>query len=232
MKFGGLQKNSLLDYPGKISAVLFANGCNFTCPFCHNPQLVRGWNKGKAVFGEKKVYAFLKDRLDFIEGVVISGGEPTLQEDLAAVCRHIKELGFAVKLDTNGSRPQVIRHLIDQKLVDYFAMDIKTLPANYSPVIQTGYRPENIEESIRIIMDSAPAYEFRTTCVRPLVSENTIVEISRLIRGAKLYVLQQFRNTGVLEPEFFEKYPDQYGKQDLLNFKTLARSRVQACKVR
>jgi len=232
MKFGGLQKNSLLDYPGKICAILFACGCNFTCPFCHNPQLVRNWNKSTAVFDDKKVYAFLKDRRDFIEGVVISGGEPTLQEDLAAVCRRIKALGFAVKVDTNGSRPKVIRRLIDQNLVDYFAMDIKALPVDYDPLIQKHCRPEDLEESIRIIMDSAPAYEFKTTCVRPLVSESTIVEISRLIRGARLYVLQQFHNTGVLEPDFFEKFPDQYRRQDLLKLKALAEPLVQVCRIR
>jgi pyruvate formate lyase activating enzyme len=232
MKFGGLQKISLLDYPGKICAIFFSCGCNFACPYCHNPQLVRDWEKSMTVFGAEKVYAFLKDRCGFIDGVVISGGEPTLQGDLAEVCRHIKAMGFAVKVDTNGSRPEVIRRLIDNQLVDYVAMDIKTLPVDYDPVIQRHCRPEDIEASIRVIMDTAPAYEFKTTCVSPLVTEHTVEEISRLIQGARLYVLQQFHHTGVLKPGYFEKYPRQYDMQDLLKLKTFAAPWVRECKVR
>jgi len=149
MIFGGLQKNSLIDYPGKISCVLFATGCNFSCPYCHNPQLARGCRDDATVFDEKTAYDFLERRKGFLEGVVISGGEPTLQKDLPAVCEKIKEMGYPVKLDTNGSRPQVLKRLLDDALVDYVAMDIKTDPANYNPLIQKDFNPSPLLESIQ-----------------------------------------------------------------------------------
>ena len=136
MKFGGLQKNSLIDYPGKIACVLFVCGCNFDCPYCHNPELVKETIENPLAFHENKAYDFLKKRKGLIDAVVISGGEPTLQADLADVCQHIKQMGFLVKVDTNGSRPEVVRQLIVDKLVDYLAMDIKTDPPAYSPVIK------------------------------------------------------------------------------------------------
>ncbi len=185
-----------------------------------------------SIFNENNAYDFLKKRKGLIDGVVISGGEPTLQKDLNEVCRHIKQLGFPVKLDTNGSRPSVIKHLIENKLVDYIAMDIKTDPPLYSPII-TKYRiPENIEKSIQKVMESSVLYEFKTTCVRPLVDENIIQKISRLIKGARLFVLQQFHDTGVLHPEFFKENPNQYSKKDLLQFKSIADPWVQECLVR
>jgi len=135
MRFAGLQKNSLIDYPGKISCVLFLSGCNFDCPYCHNPDLVRGTLPQPAYLDEKMVYDFLERSKAFLEGVVISGGEPTLKKDLIPLCEKIKQIGYSVKLDTNGSQPQVMKRLIDEGLVDYVAMDIKTYPFHYSPLI-------------------------------------------------------------------------------------------------
>jgi pyruvate formate lyase activating enzyme len=232
MKFGGLQKNSLIDYPGKIACVLFVCGCNFDCPYCHNPELVKKTSENPLVFHENEAYDFLKKRIGLIDAVVISGGEPTLQADLADVCQYIKQMGFQVKVDTNGSRPEVIRQLITNELVDYLAMDIKTDPPAYSPVIKKKCKSENIQHSIRQIMESPLAYEFKTTCIKPLVDEMAIEKISRLISGARLYVLQQFRDTGVLHPEFFKKNPDQYSKKELMRLKTIADPWVNACKVR
>ncbi len=232
MKFGGLQKNSLIDYPGKIACVLFVCGCNFDCPYCHNPELVKETIENPLVFHENKAYGFLKKRKGLIDAVVISGGEPTLQADLADVCQHIKQMGFLVKVDTNGSRPEVIRQLISDERVDYLAMDIKTDPPAYSPVIKKKCNPENIQKSIRLIMESPLAYEFKTTCIKPLVDEMAIQKISRIISGARLYVLQQFRDTGVLHPEFFIKNPDQYRKKDLKRLKAIADPWVQECRTR
>lgn len=232
MQFGGLQKNTLIDYPGKIACVLFVAGCNFDCPYCHNPELVKGTVDKAVAFDENWAYNFLAKRKGFIDGVVISGGEPTLHKDLSLVCEALKKLGFPVKLDTNGSRPNVLKHLIEEKLVDYIAMDIKTDPASYSPHIQKDCDPETIHQSIQTIMASKLAYEFKTTCVKPLVNEAVIETVSRLIRGARRYALQQFQNTGVLHPEFFKDHPKQYGKEDLLRFKSIAELSVEECIVR
>ena len=141
MVFGGLQKNSLIDYPGKVSCVLFLSGCNFDCPYCHNPDLAKDSSLCPVLLDEKAVFDFLQRRKGFLDGVVISGGEPTLQKDLLVLCKKIKELGYLIKLDTNGSRPQVIKRLIDEGLVDYIAMDIKTDPFHYSPLIAKSQIP-------------------------------------------------------------------------------------------
>ena len=232
MLFGGIQKNSLIDYPGKISCVLFTVGCNFDCPYCHNPELAKGVVNESAAISRDKAFAFLKERTGFLDGVVISGGEPTLHEDLFRLCEKIKQMGYPVKLDTNGSRPRTIRELIEQGLVDYIAMDIKTDPLTYAPHIHKDHDSDSISNSIQTIMASPVAYEFKTTCIRPLIDGKIIKTISRQIKGAARYALQQFQNTGVLHPEFFERYPDQYQKEELLEFKNIAAPWVQECLVR
>jgi pyruvate formate lyase activating enzyme len=232
MIFGGLQKSTLIDYPARIASVFFTSGCNFDCPYCHNPKLASGSIPGADLFDEKQAYAFLKRRKGFIDGVVISGGEPTLQKGLAAVCRSIKQMGFPVKIDTNGSRPKVIAQLIGDGLVDYLAMDVKTGPDEYSLLHENSCQPQDILASIRLIIDSGIAHEFKTTCVRPLVDETVIAIIARIIRGAERYALQQFRNTGVLHPEFFTAHPEQYDETDLLRFQAVAQPYVRECLVR
>ena len=232
MVFGGLQKNSFIDYPGKISCVLFASGCNFDCPYCHNPDLAKGCTKYSPFSTENDVYDFLDNRKAFLDGVVISGGEPTLQNDLVLLCKKVKNMGYPVKLDTNGSRPRVIKQLIDDGLVDYIAMDIKTDPFNYSPLIKKDCKPDNIISSIRIIMESDLAYEFKTTCIKPIINKNVIESISRRIQGARLYALQQFQNTDVLHPEFFKENEESYDYDELLGFKSIAQPWVERCIVR
>ncbi len=232
MYLGGLQKNSLIDYPGKISCVLFLSGCNFDCPYCHNPELARGWGGGWHLSNEYLLYRFLKSRRTFLDGVVISGGEPTIQPDLFSYCEKIKQLGYSVKLDTNGSRPRVLRRLLKEKLVDYIAMDIKTDPLNYSPIIKRYCNPIQILSSIHIIMDSAPAYEFRTTCVKPLVNEAVVENIGRLIKGAKRYALQRFHNVNILHPEFFLKNGKAHRDDELVGLKSIAEPWVAECVMR
>lgn len=232
MLLGGLQKTSLIDYPGKLSCVLFFSGCNFDCPYCHNPQLARGCRVGFPSTIETQLYRFLKRRRTVLDGVVLSGGEPTIQKDLFSACLKLKQMGYPVKLDTNGSRPQVIRQLLDEKLVDYIAMDIKTDPLNYSPVINRSQDAGRILASIQIIKDSAPDYEFRTTCVKPLVSESVINKIGRRIKGAKRYTLQRFNNVNVLHPEYFLKIGRPHREDELLRLKELADPWVADCLIR
>jgi pyruvate formate lyase activating enzyme len=232
MHIGGLQKNSLIDFPGKISCVLFLTGCNFTCPYCHNPDLVHNQNGASPFATAEQMDRFLDSRRTFLDGVVISGGEPTLHPQLNGLCERIKAHGYRVKLDTNGSRPKVIRSLIDSGLVDYVAMDIKTDPFAYWPRIQKTYEPDRILESIRIVMESAPAYEFRTTCVKPFVDPAVIETIGRLIRGADHYVLQRFRDTVVLCPEFFHNFSPAFTDSEMQQLQAAAAPYVQRCSIR
>jgi pyruvate formate lyase activating enzyme len=178
------------------------------------------------------VYGFLDQRREFLDGVVISGGEPTLQPDLADLCREIKHLGFPLKLDTNGSRPRVLQALIEKGLVDYIAMDLKTDPVLYRYFIRTDCLPDTILASKKLIMESGIDYEFRTTCVKPIVNRRIIVNILQLIQGARLYALQRFRNSELLHPEFFRDGNCEYSNEALLNFKALAEHRVDKCLIR
>jgi pyruvate formate lyase activating enzyme len=232
MVLGGLQKNSLIDYPGKVSSVLFLSGCNFDCPYCHNPALAKGSPLLSPPVDEETVYDFLESRRSFLDGVVISGGEPTLHKGLVTLCEKIKQMGYPVKLDTNGSRPQVIKTLADEGLVDYIAMDVKTDPLRYSPLTKEDYTPERILSSIKIIMESNLPHEFKTTCIKPLVDVSVIETISRLIEGSDLYALQRFQRTEVLHPEFFEENEYRIEENELLHLKSVAEPWVKRCIIR
>jgi pyruvate formate lyase activating enzyme len=232
LRLGGLQKISLIDYPEKLCCVLFLSGCNFSCPFCHNPDLASGRLTGNTYPDEKAVLDFLESRKGLLDGVVISGGEPTLDKGLFLLCEKIKRMGYPIKLDTNGSQPQVITQLIDEGLVDYIAMDIKTDLLCYSPLIVKDYDPAQILASIHTIMGTAKAYEFRTTCVKPIVDEQSIEEVSKTIRGATLYVLQHFRNGRVLHPEYFAQNQGSYDEEGLRHLKSIAEPWVKECIIR
>lgn len=232
MHIGGLQKNSLIDYPGKTSCVLFLAGCNFDCPYCHNPALARGRCGQENCPNEADVYAFLERRRGLLDGVVVSGGEPTLSGDLIPACERIQAMGYPVKLDTNGSRPAVLRDLLERSLVDYVAMDIKTDPFHYDLLAHDACSPSEILTSIQLIMDCCEAYEFRTTCVRPLVSGETVEKIARLIQGAKRYVLQRFRPAEILHPEFFQDMDPTFTHEELQGFHALAAPWVEECILR
>lgn len=186
MKIAGLQKLTLLDYPGKTAATVFTLGCNFRCPFCHNADLVTPTsNKPSLVLlPEEEFFAFLKKRQGLLDGVCITGGEPTLQHDLADFCKQIKDLGFLVKLDTNGSHPAILQHLLDNNLVDYVAMDIKNCPAHYAETVGLGatnnasskfnFEIQPIEESISLLLQGTIPFEFRTTVVGQLHTGTTL----------------------------------------------------------
>jgi len=233
MIIGGMQKSSLIDYPGKLSCVIFLAGCNFTCPYCHNPDLVR-WNPSyKAPFEEKGILAFLESRKGFLDGVVTSGGEPTLNEHLPLFLERIKHLDYPVKLDTNGTRPRMVRRLIDDGLIDYIAMDIKASPLAYPRYIVRNYNPDSLLSSIKTIQDSGLSHEFRTTCVKPIVGKRNIRDISQAIEGAPLYALQRFYNSnGVLDPRFFDRMGAGHERNELIRLQAIASLWVQKCVVR
>jgi pyruvate formate lyase activating enzyme len=232
MQIGGLRKNTMIDYPGKVSCGIFLAGCNFDCPYCHNPELVRGFTPRSAEVDSHSIYRFIETRKGFLDGVVISGGEPTLQADLFDLCRDIKEMGYPVKLDTNGSRPRAIKRLIAEGLVDYIAMDLKTDPVKYATYIQPNCNVSDILSSIDIIMNSAIDHEFRTTCVKPIVTAETIENIIRLIEGARLYALQRFHQSDVLHPEFFKEAGYEYSDAELEQLKVVAEPFVNQVIVR
>ncbi len=197
MKVLGMVKSSLIDFPQKASTVLFLGGCNFRCSYCHNPDIVNG--RGEAL-NVDEILGFLEKRKKYLDGVVISGGEPTLHSDLRELILRIRALGYAIKLDTNGTRPDMIKSLIDDGLLDYIAMDIKAPWSKYTDVIcvpeGNGVNISLIRESVRIIMDSDVDYEFRTTLCRELFNEDDILQMAEMVRGAKKYCLQRFRDPG------------------------------------
>lgn len=232
MVFGGIQKNSFIDYPEKVSCVLFRSGCNFRCPYCHNPGMVNASGKHNLRLCEKDIFDFLEKQKKFLDGVVISGGEPTLDNDLFLICRKIKALGYPIKLDTNGSRPDVLKRLIEERLIDYIAMDIKTHLSNYHLLTRKDFDTQCIFTSIRTIMASSLPYEFRTTCLKPFVDSDIIEKISDMISGSHVYVLQRFYDKNVLDPGFFKGENFGYSDTQLAAFQSIAMSRVKTCMIR
>ncbi len=201
MQIGGIQKTSLLDYPEKISTIIFTKGCNFRCGYCHNPELFS--QSSSQVISSPDFFKFLKCRQGKIDAVVITGGEPSLQKDLFEFILKIKNLGFLVKLDTNGSFPEVLRKVLPN--IDYVAMDIKAPLEKYSKITGTDINISKIKESIDLIMNSGVEYEFRTTVVKSQLSPEDILNISKTIKGAKKYYLQKFRTEKVLDSKFQEE---------------------------
>ena len=192
MTIKGLQKLTLLDYPGTLAAIVFAGGCNFRCPFCHNGTLVVG-NEGDIDIEE--LFSFLDSRKTKLSGVVISGGEPTLYPDLPDFIRRIRSLGYKVKLDTNGTNPEMIKALVGEGLVDYVAMDIKNSPEAYEKTAGAKVDIEKIRESASFLLSGGVEYEFRTTIVRQLHTHEDMKKIGEWIKGAKRYFLQSYKHT-------------------------------------
>jgi len=202
MLLGGLQKLTLIDYPDHLAATVFTVGCNFCCPFCHNPELVDPQKiKKQPKLSEKEFFDFLAARQGMLEGVCISGGEPTLQTDLPEFMGKIKNLGYLVKLDTNGSNPAMLENLLNEKLLDYVAMDIKAPLEKYKKVVGKTVTLENIQRSVELTR-GAPDYEFRTTVLPLLHSKKDLLSIGRWLEGAKKFYLQQFRPTKTLKAQF------------------------------
>ena len=181
MKISGLQKMTLLDYPGQVACTVFLSGCNFRCPFCHNGEILE--STVQPLMDKQEFLAFLSKRKGLLDAVCISGGEPTLQPDLAALLEEIKAMGYLVKLDTNGSRPEVLKELVDKKLLDYVAMDIKNAPELYAQTAGAGVRLDRIEESIRFLLEEHVDYELRTTVVAELHNADAISQMGQWVAG-------------------------------------------------
>lgn len=213
MLIGGFEKSTLIDYPGKIAATVFVCGCDFRCPFCHNPELVDPERiKRQPKIEEEDFFRFLKSRRGLLDGVCVTGGEPTGQPDLIDFVRKIKKQGFLVKLDTNGSRPEVLKELFQKKLLDFVAMDIKNIKEKYSQTVGAEAKIEKIERSIALIRNSDRDYEFRTTVVPDLIDCQEIEGIGQWLSGARIFVLQQFRANKALDP-FYQKIRGYTGQE-------------------
>lgn len=196
MQISAVQKLTLLDFPERLACIVFTPGCNFRCGYCHNPEFVLPESVKalrQSFIEPESVFEFLERRRGRLEGVVISGGEPTLQRGLPEFLRKVKQMGFETKLDTNGSLPEILKPLLEEELIDYVAMDIKTSISRYRELTEACVRPEAIRESIALIKTRASDYEFRTTIVQEHHDEQTLREMRILLDGSKRYVLQGFR---------------------------------------
>ena len=228
MKIYGLQKLTLLDYPGKVACTVFTGGCNFRCPFCHNASLVTHIDP-HAVMEEEEFFKFLAKRQGILDGVCVSGGEPLLQEDIEQFIDHIKMLGFLVKLDTNGSFPEVLERLVKDKKVDYVAMDIKNSKAHYGLTAGDVNVPlDKVEKSAAFLMEGHVPYEFRTTVVKELHTKEDFQAIGKWLSKDSPYYLQRFVDSGDLIEERFSAY----SKEEMEEFAQVLRQTMSKVELR
>jgi pyruvate formate lyase activating enzyme len=225
MKFGGYRACSLIDFPGKVSAVFFTQGCSFRCPFCHNPKLVLPHTS--PLLSEEVLLDFLRTRQGKLDGVVVSGGEPTIHKELPPFIKKIKDLGFLVKLDTNASNPTMIEFLLHQNLIDYWAVDNKASFQNYPLITKSDINIEQIKTSFQLILQHAQQYEFRTTVLREFHPPAEIEIMAHEIAGAQKYILQQFRPDTTLDLDIKASLP--YRDDEMEFLCSLAREHVQEC---
>jgi pyruvate formate lyase activating enzyme len=226
----GLQPTTLIDYPGQVACIVFTAGCTFNCGFCYNKSLVEN-SANLPEISEQNFFDFLDTRKKFLDGVVITGGEPTIYKDLPDFIKKIKQKGFLVKLDTNGTNPEMLQYLINNKLVDYFAMDIKNSPEKYDATTNKKIDINKIEKSIDLIMDSGIKYEFRTTAMPRLIKKEDFLKIGVWLKGAKKYCLQQFKSMGELIDESF-RTEKTYSEAELNQFKELLKPYFDEIEVR
>lgn len=228
MNISGIQKLTLLDFPGKLACTVFTSGCNFRCPFCHNASLVLpGMSEH---IDESEVFSFLKKREGILEGVCITGGEPCLQSDLESFIEKVKALGFSVKLDTNGSFPEKLSALLEKGLLDYVAMDIKTSPERYAEVTGVTNKSffENVKKSVELLKECGIPHEFRTTTAKELQNAEDFLKIGQWLRGEKRYFIQQYESSG----ELVGKEMTPYEKAELEEFKKLMENFVEDVEIR
>ena len=230
MLIGGVQELTTLDFPGKLAAVVFTVGCNFRCGYCHNPQFVQCQGETLTSIPEEVFFKFLEKRKGKLEGVCVSGGEPTLQLDIVEFALKIKQAGFLVKLDTNGTNSRVLEKMIAEKAVDFFAMDIKTSLPRYKEIVGAGFSEEEIKKSKDIIQNSGLPYEFRTTAVKGKHTREIFEEIGEWLKGAEAYFIQNFRNKKTLAEEY--KNEEGFSEYELAEFKKLMEKYVKNCGVR
>ena len=229
MQICGLQKLTVIDFPGRLAATVFLCGCNLRCPWCYSRELVLPEEiERQPKITEKDFFEFLTERKGMLEGVVICGGEPTINKELSDFIKKIKKLGYLVKLDTNGSNPQALKKLLDEKLIDYVALDIKLPKEKYQKVL--GIDVKDIDESIKTLKDSNIDFEFRTTVVPTVHTKEDIIKIAQWLSPAKKYYLQNFRPEKTVDPKFekIKPYPDKY----LLEIQKAVSSFFEICQVR
>ena len=223
----GIQKTTLIDYPGKIACIIFLGGCNFKCGYCYNSDVV--FNKTSSI-SEEEVFSFLETRKKYIEGVCITGGEPTIHKELPNFIRQIKSLGYKVKLDTNGTNPEIVELLINNNLIDYIAMDIKCGEEKYEKITQTFVPIEKIKKSIKLIIKSGIEYEFRTT-ILPTFDVEEIQKIGLMIKGANKHFIQQFKTAPTMIDLSMAKL-ESLDKDKLEEYKAIMSDYVQNVSIR
>ncbi len=236
MIIGGLEKLSLIDFPGHLAAIVFTKSCNFRCHFCYNPMLVfaegeselKNIDEGPSLIPEEDLFLFLKERVGKLDGLVISGGEPTLQTDLKDFIIKAKKLGYKIKLDTNGTNPDKVLDLIKNNLLDYVAMDLKAPLDKYESVIGVKTDIEKIKKSIKMLIEGNTPYEFRSTLVPGLVNEEDILKMSKDIVGAKLWYLQKFKSDVNLVNQDF-KNKSSFTDIEMEDFSKIASGFVEKC---
>ena len=221
----GLQKLTLLDYPGSLAAIVFVGGCNFRCPFCHNGTLVLG---GADTIDTEQIFSFLESRRTKLGAVVISGGEPTIYSDLPDFIRRVRELGYKVKLDTNGTNPDMLISLVESGLVDYVAMDIKNSPDAYESTAGARVDIDAVKRSVDFLLSNRVEYEFRTTVVKGMHTPQDIVEIGKWIQGADKYFIQPYRDSDLVIDRSCERHSD----EELQAILAAAREYVPAAELR
>jgi pyruvate formate lyase activating enzyme len=236
MEIGGFQRVSLIDYPGKVTSIVFLTGCNLRCPFCHNPDLVFKKAENLRLYPEEEILELLEKSRKFIDAVEITGGEPSLQKDLREFIKKCKALGLSVKLDTNGSNPRLVKDLITERLVDYVAMDIKAPLSKEAQEKATGIvdigMADKLAETAKILMGSRINYEFRTTAAPSIVTPEDLLRIAYSIRGAKSYYIQQFVPGKTLNPSFSSILPYPASKLERMRDIILGEKLVERCSVR
>ncbi len=231
MDFVGLQKTTLIDYPDKIACIFFTPGCNFRCGFCYNKQLVLTPNELPRI-SEEESFAFLEKRKKYLEAIVITGGEPTLHwSELKKFIIKAREKGYLIKLDSNGTNPEALKEAIEEKIVDYIAMDVKSSLENYSKAAGVPVDTNKIKESIELIMNSGIDYEFRSTILPEIYSKEDAVKVSELIKGAKKYYLQKFVPADTMIDETF-KEKETYSKEKALELKKILEKTIQKVELR
>lgn len=224
VKISGFNKLTLLDYPGLTACIIFTQGCNYKCPFCHNASLL---DNKDGTYDEEEILKFLEKRKKVLEGICISGGEPLMQKEIVEFIKKIKDIGYKIKIDTNGSYPEILKYLIDNKLIDYVAMDIKNDIDNYKKT--TGVTNTNIVmKSIDILLKSDIEYEFRTTIVKELHNEENIINIAKMIKDAKKYYLQKFIDSGDIVSNNLHPFSD----EEMLVIKTKVEKYIPNVEVR
>lgn len=222
----GLTKTTLLDYPGHIASILFLGGCNFKCPYCHNYELIKNFTP---MYTTDEILSFLKKRSHIIEGVCITGGEPTIHKDLPLFMEQIKSLSLKVKLDTNGSNPDFLHHILSQHLVDYIAMDIKTSPTYYKEISQTNDATiEAVKKSVSLLKHCDIPYEFRTTYVKELHTQEHVEDIGNWLKGSPTYYIQNYRQPPNCESQLLHPID----RDTLIKYQTILKTYISTVEIR